>query len=308
MNAGMSQLEVSMPRDTDPPLFLSLIVVSWNTCVLLNHCIRTALEALEHIPGEIIVVDNGSADGSADMVRKEFSDHPQVALIANVDNLGFAASNNLGYRYAAGSVIGVVNPDILIDANALHAMYEHILANTGVGIVSCELVGKNGESQTIHRAFPTLPRVLFTQTRLGRKIDRLAFARHFDNLYRLRSVPRHGIQHVDQVAGACFLIRREVVERIGGLFDERFPILGNDVDLCRRVHDAGLTVVLMFDERLVHLGSASLVEVDRELRDRWRWEALNQYYSIHEPRWQQILLRWITPPRFRAQDSAEAKV
>lgn len=303
-NLDMNQSEVSMSADSEPPTFLSLIVVSWNTQGLLRRCVLSALAALEHLPGEIIVVDNGSTDGTAEMVRREFGGNLQVELIANRENLGFAAGNNLGLRHSKGSVIGVVNPDIVIDGGTLQAMYGHALSTPGTGIVSCELVGTDGEPQTIHRAFPTLPRVLFTQTRLGRKADRLLLGRRFDDAYRLRSVPRRGIRQVDQVAGACFLMCREVIERIGGLFDERFPILGNDVDLCRRVHNAGLTVDLMFDQRMVHLGSASLRQVDEETRDRWRWEALTQYYAIHEPRWQQILLRWITPVHLRAKATA----
>lgn len=253
------------------------------------------LESLGDINGEVIVVDNASTDGSAAMVREEFSHVQRVRLIANSENVGFAAGNNQALAAASGDIIVVVNPDIVLARATLVAMLQHLLTNEQVGIVSCNLVGRDGRSQSIHRALPTLPIVFFVYTPLGRWMDRLFLARRYDHQYKLRNLPQRGINPVGQVAGACFLIRRATIQKIGGLFDERFPILGNDVDLCRRIWNAGFAVHLLSNVSVTHYGSASLKQVDRIKRESWRWNAFRVFYDLHEPRWKGWILRLFIP-------------
>src|SRR5258706_3073585 len=221
---------------------LSVLVVSWNTRELLRDCLRSALQSLEGIPSEVIVVDNGSFEGSADMLRNEFGADRRVRLIANPANEKFARGNNQALAASHGEFLAIVNSDVQLAGSVLIQMMDYLRAHPRVGIVACDLVGDDGKSQLAHRAFPTLPTAFCVWTRVGRRIDRWLLGGLVRNRYNLANRRRIGVEVVDQAAAACIVIARSTVERIGGLFDERFPIFFNDVDLCRRVWNAGLEI------------------------------------------------------------------
>jgi GT2 family glycosyltransferase len=288
-------------------LDLSVLVVSWNTRDLLRECLRSTLASLGTLPAEIIVVDNASADGSADMVRQEFCADPRVRLIANPRNEGFAHGNNQAYAEARGGILAVVNPDIVLTGPALGGMLDYLRAHRGAGIVSCNLVGKDGVSQSLHRRFPTLPIVFCHYTRAGRRVDRWLLGGLVGRRYHLRSLKRTGVAVVDQAAAACLLIARSTVERIGGLFDEGFPIFFNDVDLSRRVWKAGLEVHVLYDLSVVHHGGASIRQMPPGRKSLEQMAGLQHYYDLHEPGWKGRLVRFlVSASRRRAARAAEA--
>ncbi len=278
---------------------LSVLVVSWNTRDLLRDCLRSTLAAAEGMRVEVIVVDNASADGSAAMVLREFAAEPRVRLVANERNELFARGNNQAYALSRGDLLLVLNPDIVLNRRALQGMIDHLRLDPRAGIVSCELVGTDGVPQTLHRAFPTLPIAFSVWTRLGRLFDRVFLFGLNGRRYRLETRRRRGVVVVDQAAAACLLIRRSTVERIGGLFDERFPLFFNDVDLSRRVWDAGLEVHVLYDRSVVHAGGASLRQLPKSERDMERYESLARYYELHEPAWKGRLVRLMVARRRR---------
>jgi GT2 family glycosyltransferase len=273
------------------PVDLSVLVVSWNTRDLLRDCLRSTLEAAEGLSVEIIVVDNASADDSAGMVRREFGAEPRVSLVANPGNEGFARGNNQAYDMSRGEMLLVLNPDIVLNRAALRGMIDHLIADPAAGIVSCNLIGTDGVPQTLHRAFPTLPIVFSVWTGIGRTLDRFLLLGLNRRRYHLKNRRRGGLAVIDQAAAACALLRRSTVEGVGGLFDERFPLFFNDVDLSRRVWKAGLEVHVLYDLSVVHHGSASLKQVPVQERRQERSEALARYYEIHEPGWKARLVR-----------------
>src|SRR2546425_4759548 len=272
-------------------LELSVLVVSWNTRDLLRDCLRSTLESVESMPAEIIVVDNASADGSAAMVRREFGDESRVSLLANDRNEGFARGNNQAYEMSRGKMVLVLNPDVLLNRAALRGMFDHVCADPAAGIVSCNLVGIDGVPQTLHRAFPTLSIVFSLWTEIGRLIDRFLLFGLNRRRYHLKDRRPGGAATIDQAAAACVLLRRSTVECIGGLFDERFPLFFNDVDLSRRVWDAGLEVRVLYDVSVVHHGGASIRQLPVRQRKQEHREALVRYYEIHEPGWKARLVR-----------------
>jgi GT2 family glycosyltransferase len=270
---------------------LSILVVSWNTRDLLRDCLRSALAGLSGISSEIIVVDNASADGSAEMVRREFAAEPRVRLIANDRNEGFARGNNQAYAAARGDFLAVVNPDIVFRGPVLKDMMEHLRANPTVGIVTCDLVGTDGVSQSLHRRFPSLPIVFCRWTRVGRRLDQYLLGGWVTRRYRLLDIRRKGVAVIDQAAAACLLIGRGTVERIGGLFDERFPLFFNDVDLSRRVWEAGLEVRVLYDVSVMHHRGASISQLPKGQRKLEQYESLERYFDVHEAPWKARLVR-----------------
>src|SRR2546426_1064832 len=155
---------------------LSILVVSWNTRDLLRECLRSALANLKVVSAEIIVVDNASADGSAEMVRREFAPEPRVRLIANPRNEGFARGNNQAYAAARGEFLAVVNPDVTFTGPVLRGMVEYLHGRPAVGIVSCNLVGTDGSSQSLHRRLPPPRSAPCPRTRRGNRGGHRALA------------------------------------------------------------------------------------------------------------------------------------
>lgn len=286
---------------------LSVLIVNWNTRDLLRDCLLSTLEAASGLSFEIIVVDNASGDDSALMVRREFAAEPRVRLIANARNDKFAGGNNQAFAASRGSILLIINPDIVLNGAALRGMIDHLQTHPGAGIVSCNLVGADGVPQTLHRAFPTLPIVFCIWTRVGRCLDRWLLFGWNGRRYRLLTRRRRGLVVVDQAAAACLAIRRSTVERIGGLFDERFPLFFNDVDLSLRVRDAGLEVHVRYDLSVTHYGGASIRQLPDGERDLQRYEALARYYDVHEAAWKaRLVRRMVSRNRRRAARAAAA--
>lgn len=269
---------------------VSILVVSWNTRELLGSCLGSIAPALDRLDAELIVVDNGSADGSAAMVRERFGRLPRVTLIANASNEGFSRANNIALAEARGGLIVLANPDLVLAPDLVTALRRHLEEHPEAGLATCRLVDAEGRPQGLHRAFPSPVLVFFCRTRGGRWLDARLLGGRFGRRYRPRPEPASGWVGIDQAAGALMAIRRSTIDRIGGLLDERFPILGSDVDLCRRVRDAGLEVHCLLDRAAVHHGSASLAQVPAALRERWWWQFIRIYYRLHEPRWKRGLL------------------
>jgi GT2 family glycosyltransferase len=296
-DAITDQLDGASPTAGDAPE-LSVLVVSWNTRDLLRQCIQSLISSTRSA-AEIIVVDNGSSDGTAAMVAEEFGGVPSVRLVANTTNVGFAAANNQALRVASGSVIAVVNPDTRFEASVLDELAAFVRHHPEVGVATCKLVGADGAPQAIHRAFPTLPVVFFVDTTPGRWLDRRLLNRRVYRRSRLLDRTWAGTVTIDQAAGALLVMRRGVIDVVGGLFDERLPLYFNDVDLSRRVHSAHLDVMACYDYEVVHHGGGSLNQLSREEQRERYWHGLEQYFRLHESHWRRFVLAAFTPLRAR---------
>lgn len=222
---------------------LSVIIVNWNVRDLLRRCLHSILA---NVPGgqlEIIVVDNGSTDGSVEMVRTEF---PMVRLIANPDNRGFPAANNQGLEVARGRYVLLLNPDTEVVGDALATMAAFADAHPDVGIVGPQLLNPDGSVQSSRRRFPTLLTALFESTWLQPYAPR----RLLEHYYVLDR-PDDEVQDVDWVTGAALMARREAAEQVGPL-DEGFFMYSEELDWCRRFREAGWRVVYLPTARIVH--------------------------------------------------------
>ena len=232
---------------------LAIVIVNWNTAALLRSCLHH-LQAQEDGSSRIIVVDNGSTDGSAKMVAAEF---PRVRLLRNEANLGFAAANNQGIRLAlAGGApyVALLNSDTEATPAAMIALAAFLAQNPGVGAVGPRLVRADGAPQPYgFGSDPTLP-YLF-----ARALRQAIFHRPMHDWAEV------GVRQVDWVSGACLVARREALEAIG-LLDEAIFMYFEDNDWCLRVRRAGWRV--MHDPRVtvVHLGGQSLRRARRRGR------------------------------------------
>jgi len=232
---------------------LSIILVNWNTAELLCRCLDTVFASPAGQAAEIVVVDNASADGSVARVRERF---PQVRLIENPVNVGFARANNQGARECSGDLLLLLNTDTEVRPGALEALTDFIVNRDDVGVVGPRLVSPDGSVQSSCRTEPGLLNAKLEALGLTRLAPRSRlFGRPEMTWFDHRST-----LDVDYVSGACLLIRRELWDRLGG-FDEGFFFYGEDADLCRRARQAGSRVVYFPEAEVLHLGGASAARV-----------------------------------------------
>ena len=277
---------------------LSAVVVSWNVRDLLRRCLCSLLQApgfeLQGVTGagdppaparrlEIVVVDNGSGDGSVEMVRGEF---PGVRLVANEANRGFTAANNQGLALSRGRWLLLLNPDAELVGDALSTMVEYMQAHPDVGALGPQLRYPDGSLQPSRRRFPTFATALVESTVIQEWWADNGLLRR----YYMADTRDDAVQPVDWVVGACLLIRREAYDQVGGL-DEGFFMYSEEMDWCRRLKSAGWEVVYLPTATVIHHEGKSSEQVVPARHIHFQSSKV-RYFHKHHGRLQAEALRW----------------
>jgi len=226
---------------------ISIVVVNWNTKDRLRQCLSSVTTGHERQP-QIIVVDNASSDGSAQMVREAF---PRVTLIEAGANLGFAAANNMAIPHAAGEFVLFLNPDTSVKEGALARMAAFMRSHEQVGMVGPKMVHPDGRPYELGlQWFPTPFREFLRMLLLSK--NNTGFVKR---LFPYQDPNVSGF--VSKLYGGCLMVRRRVLDDVG-LFDARFFMYWEDVDLCRRISEHGFRLYYDPQAEVVHWsGSAS---------------------------------------------------
>ncbi|NSW56641.1 MAG: glycosyltransferase family 2 protein [Armatimonadetes bacterium] len=232
---------------------LSVCVVNWNVCDDLANCLESLRGGMRGVDGEIIVVDNASADGSVEMVQRRF---PHVRLIVNDANVGFAAANVQAMHESSGRYILLLNPDTLVPPGAMRELVDFADAHPEAGIVGPKLVYGDGSLQASCRCFPTVQAALFRNTVLGGLFPKARAS----SCYLMEDWDHSSVREVDWVSGACLMVRRETYEQVGDL-DAGFYWGSEDVDFCWRAHKAGWRVLYTPSPVITHLVGRSTNQV-----------------------------------------------
>jgi GT2 family glycosyltransferase len=234
---------------------LSVVVTSWNTGGLTLACLHSVLQGHQVHPTEVVVVDNGSTDGSPDLIAEDF---PDIQLLRNDYNRGYAAANNQGAQLATGRFLCLLNSDTEVPVHALDAMVDFLLAHADYGAVVPKLLNPDGSVQRACMRFPGLFTALCFDTFLGsfwpgsRVQDRYTMA-DFDHLTS---------RDVEQPPGAVFMMNRQEFLDLGGLDEELF-LFFNDVDLCQRLWSRQRRIRYLADVSVMHHGGASTKGFDQ---------------------------------------------
>lgn len=250
-------------------MILSIIIVNWNTRDLLHGCLTSIAVNLLEVEFEIIVVDNGSTDGSTEMVREKY---PHVKLIQNFVNVGFARANNLGLRLSTGKYVLLLNSDTEAMQASLDTMVSFLDIHPKVGIVGCRLVDSAGVVEESCGHFPTLKAIMLT------KLNRLPVIGQLFKNSRASILAPSDKREVDWVTGACMLVRREVINQVGGL-DEDIFMYFEDYDLCARAKKNGWEIWVITDASVMHHRGASLKKVPDRLILAYRQSQMVFYRS-----------------------------
>jgi len=245
---------MALPGTDAPPPKVSIIIVNWNTRALLQDCLRSII-AETRSSYEIIVVDNASSDGSARIVAEEF---PDVVLLANSENRGFAAANNQGLQVARGENVLLLNPDTIVLDGAVDTMLDWLSRHPDVGCVGCQVLEGPGIIQRTCFADPNAINLAIVELglmKLARWIPALGHPWYVGWNRKTERV-------VDVVSGMFMLVPRAVLEKVGRL-DEAFFIYAEEADWCRRIRRAGWICVFAPVAQIVHLdgGSKSTAQI-----------------------------------------------
>ena len=247
---------------------ISVVVVTWNCRELALDCLRSIFGGGNSCAFEVIVVDNASADGTTEAVASEF---PQAKVVRNPENRGFAAACNQGIELSRGELVFLLNPDCVLPERALDELVEWAGRLPEAGVIGPKLLNPDGTLQPSCRRFPRPMAALFRSTILGR-----IFARNrWTDEYLMADFDHARPAEVDWVSGAAMLIRRQALEQVG-LLDEGFFWGSEDVDLCKRMWDAGWKVYYVPSPAIVHLigGSTDRAVLRTIFRRHASWSRL----------------------------------
>lgn len=255
---------------------LSVVIVNWNVKECLRRCLASIYTHTKGIDFDVFVVDNDSSDGSQDMVQREFS---QVHLIANSENAGFATANNQALEKCEAAYVLFLNPDTELLDNALQAMVAFMDAHPAAGSMGCRLINPDGSLQHSCRSFPSL----FTDLAGNLYLDWMFPKSPFFNRYRMGFWEHDRVREVEVPAGACLLVRHEVIKKIGP-FDMRFFMYYDEIDLCYRIKKNGWKTLFVPSIEVVHYTSQSSKQVPMEtVRRIYRSRLL--YFEKHYGAW-----------------------
>jgi len=264
---------------------LSICLLTREARALLRDCLHSIAEHTRAITYEIIVVDNGSRDGTRDMLHAEF---PHVRVIANEQNAGFTRASNQAIRASAGRYVLLLNNDTLILPDAFDRLVAFADAHPEIGVVSPQVLNRDGTLQKqCRRSFAT-PWDLFCYfSGLATLFPR---SRWFGR-YLMTYMPADATYPADAVSGSCMLIRRAVLDQIG-LLDERFFAYQEDTDFCFRARQAGWQVYYFHEARIIHFGGqgGSRVEPYRSIIE-WH-KSYFRYYRKNLARRYFFLFNW----------------
>jgi len=260
---------------------LSIVIVSWNVEKLLAKCLASILKHQKNLELEIIVVDNASTDNTLKILRENF---PGVAVIANSENLGFAAANNQGILKAKADFILILNPDTEIINGALQKIIDLMKQNDQIGIAGAKHLNPDWTIQPSVRRFPGFWPIFFILTKIAKIFPNLSPVYNYlakDFNYQIS-------QPADQVAGSCLMIRRKTIDEIG-MFDENFFIWFEEVDLCKRAKAAGWQVWYTAEAEIIHHGGQSFKQQLTFKKQLQFFKSAWYYFKKHGFRKDQIL-------------------
>ena len=256
----------------DPEPILSIIIVTWNGKRYALECLESLRAPSPELSTEIIVVDNASTDGTPEAIRVQF---PNIRLIENQANLGFARANNIGAALSRGKYVCLLNSDVVIPAGCLEKMVEFLEANPDIGMLGPKMLSPDGGIGPSVMRLPTVWNTLCCALGLHAIFPRSKLLGGFS----MDGYAYDTIDDVEVLTGWFWMIPREALRQVGGL-DERFFMYGEDIDWCHRFRNAGWRVVFYPDTEALHYGAASSGQAPARFYIEMRRANL-QYFRKH---------------------------
>jgi GT2 family glycosyltransferase len=269
---------------------LSIVVLCWNDVKVIGDCLRSIYQETQGIDVEVIVSDNGSTDGSVEFIHQFY---PRARVLENGTNLGFAKGNNVGIAQSSGRYVLILNPDTIIRDRALEKWVAFADCHPEAGAFGCRVLNPDGSFQHPARPFPTIWRSWIAALYL-RALAYVSDLFISDTYTGWKGMTQ---RLIDWQSGCCVMFRGELLKDLGG-FDGQFFYHFEEVDLCRRVWDAGHSIIYTPDAVITHLGGQSVNRFPLRFElERWR-NRYRYFYKHFGPqgarRCRLAVLAWIS--------------
>jgi GT2 family glycosyltransferase len=245
---------------------VSIVIVNWNTREVTCDCIESLYDQTRSLEFEVVVIDNASADDSVEAIRRQF---PDVILIENKDNRGFAAANNQGLAIAQGRYVLLLNSDTVVLDNAIEKAVEFADTRGDAAVIGCRVLNPDKSLQPTCFMFPSVLNMLLSTTYLYKIFPRSRFF----GRERMGWWNRDDVREVGVVTGCFMLTRREAIEQVG-MMDEDFFMYGEETDWCYRFKQAGWKVMFTPAMEIIHLGGQSSKQVQVDMLIQLRMSIL----------------------------------
>lgn len=253
---------------------MSIVLVCWNNKAYLDPCLKSLYEGGLKCSFDVVVVDNGSTDGSQQMLAEKY---PQVKLIQNASNVGLGKASNQGIEATNGRYVLLLNNDTIVNGPALDVLVEYLDAHPEAGAAAGKLLNPDGSFQSGYAPFSTLLEEFLIVTHIGERL--------------WPGYPSHGdsneIKETGWMSSACLLVRRAALDQIG-LLDESYFIYGDEADLQYRLNKAGWKVVFLPNSSIIHFGGRSM---DRWKRRKMVYRGKMMFYKKNYGFFSTLLLR-----------------
>jgi GT2 family glycosyltransferase len=253
---------------------VDVVIVNWESRDSLRGCL-VALQAQVDIEPRIVVVENASTDGSAEMVNRDF---PDVTLSRQSENRGYTHATNIGLAQGSGTYVLLCNPDCEPEPDTLAALVTFLDSNPRAAAAAPRLVGGDGEIQDFCYRFPSLMISAMCITNAGRRVDEWIGGRAHDWWARHDLRGAHSPAAVDHAGAACLLLRRKL---LGSELDEGMPLYFSDTDLSWRLRERGYQIFLVPAARARHLQGGSLRSLPVPLIRHEMKRGLRRFYRRH---------------------------
>ncbi|HUS59890.1 MAG TPA: glycosyltransferase family 2 protein [Nevskiaceae bacterium] len=251
---------------------VSIVILNWNTKELLKQCLESLKKSRGDLETEVIVVDNGSQDGSVEMIKQFKSSTPDLKLhfIANKKNLGFARGNNQAIKMATGDFVMLLNSDTIVQKGAIEKLAVYLIKSPKIAVASPLLLNKDGSIQKdpCYLKFPSPVTAFFYYNSFLKKI-----AVKFFPWLLFSTTDFSQPVEVEQLPGAAVMFRKEVLKKLKG-FDESYPLYFEDVDLSFRIRKLGYKLVVVPGAKIIHLGRKSIEPLIKK-------EGIEKFYFLN---------------------------
>lgn len=265
--------------------FIDIIIVNYNSTCCLIECVNSILHSLKKCTVKIIVIDNRSNDDMLPILAR----YPDIFLIKNKKNIGFAKAVNMGIKNCSAPYLLILNPDTIIENGFFDSMINFMEHNIRVGIVGPKIKERNNNIQGSARSFPTPLTGLFGRSSLMSRLfpnNRITKKNILNSIHQEEQI-KHPLA-VDWVSGACMLVRHSAIKEVG-MMDEQFFLYWEDADLCKRMSEKGWSVVYYPNSSIVHYAGESSKNKIRPLLE-FHKSAFN-YFCKHSLKKESILLK-----------------
>jgi len=236
---------------------LSIIIITWNSEEFIEKCLKSVFDTRGSTDLEVIVIDNASQDTITKIIERF---KPEVRLISNQINLGYAKGNNQGIEVSKGDYILLLNPDVELKENCSKVMFDFMENHKDIDALGPQLLNPDGTIQPSCREFPDFSILLWELTGLSLLFPK---SKNFGG-WRKGYFDFQSPREVDQPMGSCLFLRRKVIQKIGA-FDEQFPIFFNDVDLCYRIKKSGGKLYFLPEAKALHYKGGSTRQAKPEM-------------------------------------------